>query len=252
MLRSRKSLCIEPNIYAVFAFRDTDTNICESFMPLRGRRGLMPRAALRLTFPEGLWVGAVSRAHPAATLRVLAATPTDATGVALVEVTGPEPEVVVDAIREEDAVTDLTVLARQPEEILIQFETTFPLVLDAARESGVPIALPLAIQDGAARWEVTTSRDRLSDLGAQLETFGLSFTVESIYQEVDSEELLTEDQWEAIRTAVELGYYDVPRSCTQYEVAQALEIARSTCSETLHRAESRLITGVVSQEMDGE
>jgi predicted DNA binding protein len=43
-----------------------------------------------------------------------------------------------------------------------------------------------------------------------------------------------------LRTAVERGYYDTPRRCTLTELAEALDMAKSTCSETLHRAEGKI------------
>ena len=39
----------------------------------------MPRANLTLTIPEGVWIGDVSRAHPTATFRILAALARDET-----------------------------------------------------------------------------------------------------------------------------------------------------------------------------
>ncbi|NIS35936.1 MAG: helix-turn-helix domain-containing protein, partial [Actinobacteria bacterium] len=46
----------------------------------------MPRARLAIEVPESVWVGAVSREHPQATFRVLAAMPEGERGVGLVEV----------------------------------------------------------------------------------------------------------------------------------------------------------------------
>ena len=208
----------------------------------------MPRAKLRVSFPEVVWIGRLSRDYPETTLRILAATPSGAVGVALAEITDTSAESVVSEMGDYDEVTDLEILEQQSEYYLVQFETTLPLVLDAAQEAGVPISLPLMIQAGEGFWEVTATRDRLADLGSQLETFGLRFSVESIYQEVETSEVLSDKQWELIQTALEMGYYDIPRTCTQYEIAEESSLARSTCSETLHRAESRIIKRFIKSE----
>ena len=42
-------------------------------------------------------------------------------------------------------------------------------------------------------------------------------------------------------TAVDHGYYDTPRACSLTELAEEVGIAKSTCSETLHRAEETMI-----------
>lgn len=48
-------------------------------------------------------------------------------------------------------------------------------------------------------------------------------------------------QREALRAAFDAGYYDVPRTATRDEVAERLDIAPSTASEHLQKAERRLV-----------
>lgn len=52
---------------------------------------------------------------------------------------------------------------------------------------------------------------------------------------------LTDRQHEVIQTAVELGYYDIPRSASQEDVAVELECASSTIAEHLRKAEARIL-----------
>lgn len=208
----------------------------------------MPRATLQVRFPPDVWVGELTRKHTDVQFRILAATPRADAGVALVEITGDGAATVADAMAEYDEVTSLEVLEEQSGYVLVQFETVLPLLLEAAQEAGVPISLPLTLQSGRGSWEITASRDRLAQLGSALELFGLTFSVESIYQEVGVDQLLTDDQWDLLETAIEMGYYDTPRSCTQYELAETVGVARSTCSEMLHRAESEIITRFVAEE----
>ncbi len=47
--------------------------------------------------------------------------------------------------------------------------------------------------------------------------------------------------------AVERGYDDTPRQCTLTELADALGVAKSTCSETLHRAEETVVKQFVER-----
>lgn len=205
----------------------------------------MPKAILTITVPEDMWIATISQAHPIRELRVLSAIPSGATGVSVAELTTdhPEPDVesLVEEIRSVDTIVAVDVLGAEENRLLLQLETQYPALLNAARESGVPISMPFSIRDGTATWEVTASREKLSELGEQLETFDIRFTVESIYQRIDSERFLTDHQWTVLRTAIERGYYDTPRTCTQYELAETLGVAKSTCSETLHRAEERVI-----------
>ena len=70
------------------------------------------------------------------------------------------------------------------------------------------------------------------------EVSGLDATAEAV------ETLLTERQREAVETAVELGYYEVPREAGHADVAEALGCAPSTAAEHLRKAESRLVSSM--------
>lgn len=52
---------------------------------------------------------------------------------------------------------------------------------------------------------------------------------------------LTDRQREVVETAVELGYYDIPRTAGQEDVAAVLDRAPSTVAEHLRKAESQIL-----------
>ncbi len=52
---------------------------------------------------------------------------------------------------------------------------------------------------------------------------------------------LTDRQREAVRTAYEMGYYEVPRTVTTEDVAAELDVDPSTIAEHLQRAERNLL-----------
>ena len=62
--------------------------------------------------------------------------------------------------------------------------------------------------------------------------------------EVAAESRLTDRQREAVETALDLGYYDVPRTASHGDVAAALECAPSTAAEHLRKAESSVLRSV--------
>jgi hypothetical protein len=201
----------------------------------------MPRANLTLTVPEGIWIGDISRAHPRARFRILAAFPSETAGVALTEITAPELETVLAELDASEAVTELDILQRHERTALVQFETTMPLLLLSAQGAGVPLEMPCTLVDGQIEWEVTAPQRRLSELGVQLEAFGIPFTVNEIHQQIEPDQLLTDRQLQLLREAAEHGYYDTPRRCSLTELAAEVGIAKSTCSETLHRTEEKII-----------
>jgi len=208
----------------------------------------MPRAELTLTIPEAVWIGELSRSFPEAAFRILAALPGgDDAGVGLVEITANELVAIIGEMDDTDAVTSLEILQRWEDTALVQFETDDPLLLFPVQGSGVPLEMPFDLSDGEARWEITAPQERLSALGQQLEQFGIPFHVERISQHVETEQLLTGSQLELIEAAVEHGYYDTPRDCSLTDLADEVGIAKSTCSETLHRAEEKIVKEFVEE-----
>jgi predicted DNA binding protein len=202
----------------------------------------VPRARLTVTLPEGVWVGRLSRANPETTFRVLSAFTTGEGGVGVLEVERDgDPRVVVEAIEGQADVTEVTVLHAETGRALVQFGTTQPQLLQAVQAAGAPVDLPVRIVDGAAELTVTATHDRLAALGERLDAFGLAYRLESLDGDLEREDPLTDGQRDLLATALAAGYYDTPREATLTEVAERVGRAKSTVSETLHRAESALV-----------
>lgn len=211
----------------------------------------MPRAQLTVEVPADIWIGEISRDHPEAVFRILAAFAGDETGVGLVEITASELADVIRALDETEETSKLNLLNREADTALVQFETSDPALLFPIVGSGIPLEMPFEIRSGEADWEITTSQDRLSELGDQLEAFNIPYTVETVRYHLQTEQLLTDRQESLVRTAVEMGYYDTPRDCTLTELAEREGLAKSSCSETLHRAEEKIIKEFLGEEQRG-
>jgi predicted DNA binding protein len=210
----------------------------------------MSHTRMTVTLPEMVWIGAISQRYPDVTFEVLAALPADDRGVGLVELSGGDVLSAVSAMEDHEAVTSLSVVGTTRDEAVIQFETTEPLLLFSARESGLPLQPPISIRDGTAVLEQTTSRDRLAAMAEQLEAVGLDYQIEWIKESVDPERVLTTRQRELVVEAVQAGYYDSPRACSLTELAEDLGLAASTLSETLHRAEGKIVREFVADLSD--
>jgi predicted DNA binding protein len=207
----------------------------------------MPRANLAITVPDSVWIGELSREYPDAQFEILTVFPKGEGGVALAEIAADAVEEVVLAMDDYEAVTSTDLLQRTAETALVQFETSNPILLLPVHNAGTPLELPFSVVDGGVEWEVTAPRDRLSSLGEQLRRFGIEFEVMAVRQEMETEQLLTPKQLRLVQTAVEEGYYDTPRECTLTELADESDIAKSTCSETLHRAEETIVKEFVDE-----
>ena len=210
----------------------------------------MPYAKLTIDLPTAVWIGEVSRDFPSATFRVLSAMPSGEAGFGLLEVESESIPAVLGAIESLSGVSSVELMQHAENTAIVQFETSDPLLLLSIQESGAPLELPLTIRGGEAVIELTASRDRLSAFGQQLEAFGLSYTLNRVYDAVETLDLLTDQQRRLLVVAVEEGYYDTPRECTLTELAEAVDLAKSTASVTLHRAEERVIKEFAVERLD--
>ena len=205
----------------------------------------MTQARLTLTMPELLWVGEISRKYPEATLHVLSAVPSEDAGFALFRLISEDIDELLADARAHETIVEMETLQRTEGEATVQFETTAPLLMLSSRSAGMAIDFPVEIQNGKATLDVTGSHERLSALGTQFRNFGLDFEVEYIQERLHTSQLLTEKQQRLLLRAVEMGYYNTPRDCSLTELAEAAGIAKSTCSETLHRAEEAVIKNFI-------
>jgi predicted DNA binding protein len=201
----------------------------------------LPKASLSIEIPDDAWVSDVSKSYPDAVFRVLSAFASEGRGVGIVEVEADgRIEEITDEISEHDAIAEIQLLWSEGNEALVEFETRKPMMLLAARRSSIPVRMPFEIRDGVGNWELTTSRERLSELDSVFDTMGISYELEYVH-EVRSEEFLTDKQRNVMETALYMGYYDTPRESSLSEVAEEIGIAKSTCSEILHRAEEKIV-----------
>ncbi|MDY6764723.1 MAG: helix-turn-helix domain-containing protein, partial [Halobacteria archaeon] len=200
----------------------------------------MPQAKIRLKTPEEAWIHEISTKYPEAVFRVLAVLLDRGKGTVLLRLEHDDPKQIMSEMGTHEQITEIHLLREAEEEALLQFETNNPRIVFAAHESGVPLETPFIIQDGEIEWKITTSHEHLLELSEKLGDFGIDFEIEYVRQ-IDDERLLTDRQREIILTAVKRGYYDVPRKCSLTDIAEEVGVAKSTCSEILHRAESSII-----------
>ncbi len=200
----------------------------------------MARARLTVTTPENSWVGRVTSAHPDARIRVRTATVGE-TATLVTEVTAPALAPAIAAISEADGVETLDILDRHGDTAVCRLTVADAGPLAAAAAAGAPPEYPFTVADGAINWELTATQEALADLADRLDERGLDFSVAEMRPGDDGEPLLTPRQRNVVQTAVDSGYYEVPRGCSLATVAERTNLSKSTCSEILRRAEKRLL-----------
>jgi len=201
----------------------------------------MTRARFIVTLPEGTWLARLSRAFPDATFALVTAVRGHRGSVGLLWITAPEVEPILSRLGSDPQLTHHAAFHRTDAEATVGFETDELLPFDVAGEAGVPIDTPVEVSDGVVTLDVIGFPRRIRALGQVLDARSIEFSIAHIRDDVSTRERLTQNQRALVTKAIEMGYYDTPRQCSLTELADAVGLAKSTISETLHRAEEVLI-----------
>ena len=159
---------------------------------------------------------------------------------------GDDREAFEAALDDDPTVEDYSLLAEFENERLYRMEwiEQVRLLLQMLTSSKATVLDAVGQHD---RWYLRImypDRDLLSNTHEFCEEFGLTFEVEAV-REMEGEPAgrysLTENQYEAMVTALERGYYDVPREVTLEDLADELGTSHQALSELLRRGTRGLI-----------
>jgi predicted DNA binding protein len=128
----------------------------------------------------------------------------------------------------------------------------------ASRYATGGLLLEVSRRGDRARWRVLLQSDEkvgmlYDTLGARLAE-GLTFQFERLTEVDDwhnpllASQSLPNEQLEVLSLAVEQGYFEAPREVTLEELADQLDIPRSTASYRLRRATAEVVTAFVDTE----
>ena len=121
-------------------------------------------------------------------------------------------------------------------------------LMAVAQKYALMVVPPLSFVEGGLRITVVGTHEMLQQALEELpEETHISVEQVGEYSPDDRNvlSLLTDRQLEVFETAVEDGYYDIPRRATHEDIADDLGCAPSTVDEHLRKAESRILTSLV-------
>jgi predicted DNA binding protein len=175
----------------------------------------------------------------------------DGTTVLLYRIVG-DGDAFGDALDDQTAVHDHEVvdIVGEGYHAFIQADSTSRgnALLDIAHEYALIIDTPLEFTDDGLRATLVGTHENLRGaLGAMPDSLEFSVGDAGTYVPGSADLLspLTDRQLEVFETAIEEGYYDVPRKATHKDIADNLGCAPSTVDEHLRKAESHVVAGLV-------
>lgn len=206
----------------------------------------MISARFRIQLPEGIWIAELSTEFPDATFRLLSGYRAEERAVELGEVRADAPGEIVETMRDHPEIHGYELLESGDERVLGKYETTDVDLYEFVEYSGLTIEFPVEVEAGWYEFDLTGTREELDTLESVLDASPLQYTLEMLVTTTDTESLLTERQRELLETAVREGYFEIPRKCTLAELAEAVDVDKSTASTVLRRGEARLVKWFLS------
>lgn len=147
--------------------------------------------------------------------------------------------------------------------IIVTAELTERTPLTVMLENGYLPLDPTTLRDGREYFDLLLrDRDRLVELVERLNSVG-EVTIERVVDAVETPiqprpaawvtllESLTDRQFAVLATAVEKGYFEVPRRATLDDVAAEFGLEKSTVSEHLRRGTQHIASFVIEETREG-
>ncbi|MFB6180136.1 MAG: helix-turn-helix domain-containing protein [Halorientalis sp.] len=124
-----------------------------------------------------------------------------------------------------------------------------PGVMSVLSDPAVLTLPPISYRaDGSIALRLVGTHAALGDLVSRL-SVDMSYSVTELteYRGTGHAARLTTRQRDALRAAVEVGYYDVPRTGTMTEIAAELDCAESTASELVRKAQATVVRASIRE-----
>lgn len=199
------------------------------------------RARFRMTLAEDIWVTEVSTSFPDATLRLLTGVPKGDRALELDEVRAENADTVADTIRNHRDIVAYDQLFAGDRRVIAQYEADEKSLYEFLWESSLPPEFPIIVENGEMEFDLTATQDQFDAFGAALDERGRQYELLTLVHTDDQDGLLTDRQRECLTEAHRRGYFDVPRECTLADLADALEVDKSTASVTIRRGTARVV-----------
>ncbi|WP_132057377.1 helix-turn-helix domain-containing protein [Halorussus amylolyticus] len=168
---------------------------------------------------------------------------------------GDDFETFESALDADSTATDWRVLAEVDDQRLYQVELAARgdelMTYHSWADLGAVFVSSKRVGDGWRTRIRFPDRESLREYAAYCEEKGLTFDLRQLYDAGGRDDYslgLTDRQAETLRTATEMGYFDVPREVELEDLADVLGVSRQAISERLRRATETLVRATISPE----
>lgn len=178
--------------------------------------------------------------------------------LSLVWGSGVDQGTLTDALTEDPSTDDVRVCTQIHEASLYQLSwTTRVSVVIQLLVADRGAVLSARAHDGTWTFRLLfPRRDAVAAIVESCDRYDVDVRIERIYPMTESSRAgqsdLTEQQLQTVETALERGYYDVPRRTTLTELSEELDVSHQALSERLRRGHRRLVETTLGARLDLE
>lgn len=199
-----------------------------------------------IEIPAKLWISEISKEYPECNFEIISAMPISfekPVGNNMVKIMTGTPYVLIDRIKNHPSIESVSIIEQSANCVVLNTQTKDEHMLEALIKSKVIIHFPVIIKDGKAEFVLSGLRTAIDQFFEILDNKGIKYEIRSLGKYVQDRAImeLTARQLEIYYRAQQEGYYDVPRRITLTELADKLNIAKSTLSSILQRIHKKLI-----------
>lgn len=162
---------------------------------------------------------------------------------------GGDVEAFESALATDPTVTNLTELTALPSRRLYRVDFTERGIMGASFPVWSELDVVLLESRGTHQgWQLRMrfpNRDRLADYREYCRLNDIRFDLQAVYDEAkrahESDDRVSDNQRMALATALEAGYFEVPRRASLADVAELLGVSSQATSERLRRGMSTIV-----------
>ena len=199
-------------------------------------------ARIKIKFPDQIWISEIFEKFHDIRMEIINFLPYDlekSIGNAVIEIMHYNIDSILRIIKNHPSVFEFSVLEREENKVKFNVKTMDPFLLYGVIKCGVLVNFPVSVRDGYAYWRLVSTRKRIDELLILFENKNINFELlrigNSPYELDEDKSKLSLEESKVLDKAINLGFFEVPRSISLEELANKLGKSKSALSVMLRK-----------------
>ncbi len=199
-------------------------------------------ARIKIKFPDQIWISEIFTKFHDIRMEIINFLPYDlekSIGNAVIEIMHYDVDSVLQVIKNHSSVFEFSVLEREVNKVKFNVKTKDPYLLYGVIKCGVLVNFPVSVREGYAYWRLVSTRERIDELLTLFENKNINFELlrigNSPYGLDEDKFKLSLEESKVLDKAINLGFFEVPRSISLEELANKLGKSKSALSVMLRK-----------------